>query len=468
MSTIVYSDPKAPAPTLGSLGSADEEHQARVRQAACVPLIIAIGANLIFFVQYWLPETNRFPTRDWWLTQLAPLVSKALTSSNQSQVEAQDGPWGLTALMLLAASFAVFGVCRSSRLWLGPWLLAVPMAVGLVAAIFIVIALILSRGLTSSLVSVMLLIVWLVAAGFATVGKIFDAPPPVQRKTWRNGLPLLAAYAVVGPVPTAVGRWLFAPELRAVADKLQDNDVALRLAALWTPVTGLFYLCGVVVGIALWMAYQWWPPRERVAVLSLGLVGLLVLIGVLGWPTSTVALERVRILEYSSPQDRVHFPCGSWLLQQPDGAGNPRPVETLAISGFSCKTVTTYQGYHQVASQNVPATLSPVRAETPEGAEISGKFVAAQYDDVIVVAGSDRLSSEADQVFGLGFRDGSPRWHFQCGSPRPHTLTIRFARVPAGDDPARGHLTLAESKPQVIVGCDERTVVINPITGAQR
>ncbi len=136
------------------------------------------------------------------------------------------------------------------------------------------------------------------------MGKIFDAPPPVRRKTWRNGLPLLAAYAVVGPVPTAVGRWLFAPELRDVADGLQDNAVALRLAALWTPGTGLFYLCGVVVGIAVWMAYQWWPPRERVVALSLGLVGLLVLIGLLGWPTSTVALERVkhpRVFESAGP-----------------------------------------------------------------------------------------------------------------------------------------------------------------------
>jgi len=143
-------------------------------------------------------------------------------------------------------------------------------------------------------------------------------------------------------------------------------------------------------------------------------------------------------------------------------------AETVAISGFNCKTVTVYQGYRQVASQNVPATLSPVRAETPEGAEISGKVVAAQYDDVIVIAGSDRLSSEADQVFGLGARDGSQRWHFQCGSPRPHTLSIRFARVPTGDDPARGHVTLGETKPRVIVGCDGKTVRINPITGAQR
>ncbi len=465
MSTISYADPKAPAPTLGSLGSGDEDHQTRVRQAACVPLIIMIGANLIFFVQYWLPETSRFPTRHWWLTQLAPLASKALTSSNEAQVEAQNGPWGLTALILLAASFAVYGVCRSPRLWLGPWLLAVPALLGLAAGLFIVIALIITGDLTSSLLSVLLLIAWFVAAAFATVGKIFDPPPPMRRKTLRSGLPLLAAYVLVGPVPTAVGRWLFAPELRDAAAGLQGNEAALRLAALWAPVTGLFYLCGVIVGLTVWMAYQWWPPRERVAAMSLGLVGLLMLIGLLGWPTSTAGRDRVSILDYESPQDEAHFPCGSWLLPQPDGTGNRPPAETVAVSGFSCKTVTTYQGYRQVASQNVPATLSPVRAKTPEGAAISGRSVAAQYDDVIVVAGSDRLSSEADQVFGLGVRDGTQRWHYECGAPYPHTLTIRFARVPAGEDPARGHVTLTEKKPLVVVGCEGQIVELDPITG---
>ena len=63
--------------------------QQRARLAACVPLIIAVGVQLIFFLQYWLPETSRFPTRHWWLTQLAPLASQVLTSSGQSQV---DGP----------------------------------------------------------------------------------------------------------------------------------------------------------------------------------------------------------------------------------------------------------------------------------------------------------------------------------------------------------------------------------------
>ena len=126
-------------------------------------------------------------------------MSKALTSSNQPQVAAQDGPWGLNALVLLAASFAVFGICRSSRLWLGPWLMAVPTVLGLLATLFIVAALIVSGEFTSSLVSVVLLIVWLVAAGFATVGKIFDAAPPARRKTWRHGLPLLFVYAMHRP-----------------------------------------------------------------------------------------------------------------------------------------------------------------------------------------------------------------------------------------------------------------------------
>jgi hypothetical protein len=40
--------------------------------------------------------------------------------------------------------------------------------------------------------------------------------------------------------------------------------------------------------------------------------------------------------------------------------------------------------------------------------------------------------------------------------------------VPAGDDPARGHITLAEKKPRVVVGCDDKIVSLDPITGAQK
>ena len=265
----------------------------------------------------------------------------------------------------------------------------------------------------------LLLIVWFVAAAFATVGKIFDAPPPVGARRGATGLPLLAAYAMIGPVPTAVGRWLFAPELRDAAAGLQGNEVALRLAALWTPVTGLLLpvrgdrrhrrLDGlsVVAAAGTGRRAEPRPGRAADADRAAGLADL-----------DRRSANGSASSSTASPQERGAFPLRILgASANRTRLGSRQPAETVAISGFSCKTVTTYQGYRQVASQNVPATLSPVRAQTPEGAEISGRFVAAQYDDVIVVAGSDRLSSEADQVFGLGVRDGSQRWHFQCGSP---------------------------------------------------
>ena len=68
-------------------------------------------------------------------------------------------------------------------------------------------------------------------------------------------------------------------------------------------------------------------------------------------------------------------------------------------------------------------------------------------------------------MFGLGARDRSQRWHFQCDESHPRTLTIRFARVPAGEDPASGHLTLGEKKPLVVVGCGEKPIRLDPNTG---
>ena len=53
------------------------------------------------------------------------------------------------------------------------------------------------------------------------------------------------------PGPTAVGRWLFAPEIRDAAYALQDNTVALRLAALWTASSALLYLCGLLLSASL-------------------------------------------------------------------------------------------------------------------------------------------------------------------------------------------------------------------------
>ena len=68
----------------------------------------------------------------------------------------------------------------------------------------------------------------------------------------------------------------------------------------------------------------------------------------------------------------------------------------MAISGFTCKTVTTFSGYRQLGTRTLPASLSPVRARTTGGRRIGGKIVAAQYADVIVVAGSDRIDTDGE------------------------------------------------------------------------
>ena len=61
--------------------------------------------------------------------------------------------------------------------------------------------------------------------------------------------------------------------------------------------------------------------------MSLALVGLVIITGVIGIPTATVAAKRVTTLTYDSPAAEVHFTCGSWVLAQPEldlasGAGS--------------------------------------------------------------------------------------------------------------------------------------------------
>lgn len=464
MSDIAYADPGAAAPTLTVPGSSDPTRGEQNRLLAAVPLAIVVAIQLLFFVQYWLPETHRFPTRDWWLRELAPLASSAMTSSGEPQVAAQYGPWGFTTALLLIASVGVFALCRSRRMWLGPWLMLIPWGLGLLASLIVVSTLAITNSLGASVVSLLLLIAWLVLAAVATLGKVLNVPPPPVEKSWRDGLALLFVYAIVGPLPTAVGRWLFAADLRQVAAELQANTVALRLSALWTPATGMFYLCGLAVGVACWLAYQWWPPRERVVAYSVAVFSMLLIIASLGWPTSTMAAQRARELAYDSPAAANRSPCGSLVLDQLEPHPD-RPVMTMIFSGFNCKTATTYAGYRQVATIDLAATVSPMHARTPEDGEITGKYVSAQYGDIVVVAATSRLSSQPDELVGIGAADGTQRWRFVCGQPSRATLQVRFARVPTGEDPALGHVTVSETKPRVVVTCEGRTQRFDPVKG---
>ena len=340
-----------------------------------------------------------------------------------------------------------------------------PAALGLVAALASVIALAVKGEVRSTLVGVALLITWVWSAGYAALHGFLDNLAPTPPKTWHSGLPLLAAYAIIGPAPTAVGRWLFAPELRDAAVALQNNT-SLRLAALWTSSTALLYICGLLIGVAVWVAYQAWPPRRDAAFLGrcLIVIGILIVTGAIGWPATTLAEKRVDHLTYASPADEVRFTCGSWILDEPTAVSTQRePVKTLVINGFTCQTVTAFSGYQQLSTHTLPVSLAPVIAHTPEGATISGRIVAAQYGDVLVVAGSDRFDAYANELLGIGLTDSAELWRYSCSDGPP--MGVRFANVPGGDNPPEGHITQGEVAPEVVVSCDGQIVRINPVTG---
>jgi hypothetical protein len=468
VSKIAYANPLAGRPDVGSLGPASPERaevSRKIRQAATVPLVISLGAQWVFFINYWIPELSRFPAHDLWLTQLAPLASVALTSEGQPQVQAQNGQWGLPALVLLVCAFALYWLSRT-RHWLGRTAMLAPAALGLVAALAIVIGLAVRGTLSSSMIGVLLLVAWVFSAGYAALHGFLDNLGPLPPKTWHRGLPLLAVYAIIAPAPIAVGRWLFAPELRDAAARLEDNTEGLTRAALATSSTALLYLCGLLIGVAVWVAYQAWPPRRELAFLgrSLIVIGILIITAAIGWPATTQAAKRVDELTYASPADEVHFSCGSWILDQSTTNSQQRePTKTLVISGLTCRKVTAYSGFQQLSTRTLSVSLSPVIARTPEGASISGRVVAAQYDDVLVAAGTHRFDARASELLGIGLSDTAELWRYSC--EHGPAMGVRFANVPGGDNSAEGHITQGEVAPEVVVSCQGQILHINPATG---
>ena len=467
MSQIGYANPAAAAPGLGPLDTAETEasevRRRRARLAAAVPLIISVTAHWVFFIAYWMPETSTFPAHQWWLTQLSPLVSKGLTSDGASQVPAQELQGGVPGLLLLIAGALLLWLSRT-RHWWGRAVMVVPTAIGLLVVLVSLIALVASSAFIPSAVGVLLLLGWAGSAGYATYHGRAAGQAVGDPKTWRSGLAFLVAYALIGPAPAAVGRCLFGGGLRDAAVGLQENTVSLRLAGLLTPSTLLLYGCGLLVGLTVWVGYQWWPPRPRLSSvwLTLALVLSLLCTGWLGWPANTSAEKRTTTLLYASPARAKSFPCGAVVLGPGPAAGRQRPAVTVAASGFRCRTVTTYSAYRQLSTLTLPASVSPVKASTPEGLPIVGKLVSAEYDGALVLALSERLDGRAGQLIALR-DDGTELWTYTCSSR--NALAVRFARVPAGDQPALGHLTLAERGPRVVVGCDGRISTFDPVDG---
>jgi hypothetical protein len=461
VSQIDYANQAAQRPGLGPLTSSEKEREVATKNRAwaSVPFSISLTVHLIFLLYYWLPEMNDFPGHRWWMTQLAPLASPWMVSRGEPQVPAQLDH-GLAPAVMLWSGF--FLVCLSrSRRWWGRIGILVPACIGGLAGLGTLVQLFGTGGNRTSTLAVMLLVLWMTAAAYAATQGFQDrlgAPPP---KNWRSGLPALAGYALIGPLPLAVGRGLFGAELRDQAVTLEGNTVALRLAALVTASTAWLYLSGLMVGVSLWVLYRWWPLRRgpQVSGLLITMAVMLIITSAFGWTAANLAGVRTTQITFGSPAAEDVFPCGAWVRPQ-ESPNQPRL--TLGVTGAGCRTVTIFEGYRQVSTGTVPDTLSPIEARTPEDRPIPSEQVGAVYGDMLVVAATDGLDRIPTSLLGLRMTDGSEAWKLACADG----LTVRFSLVPAGDDAMLGHITEdGETVPQVLVGCAGKTRSLDPQTG---
>ena len=210
-------------------------------------------------------------------------------------------------------------VCLSrTRRWWGRFAILLPAAVGLLTGLGMLVNMLTTGGNRTSALSVMLLVLWMIAAGYAANQGLQNRLGHPPAKTWRSGIPVLLAYAVVTPAPTAVGRWLFAPELRDVAIELQGNTVGLRMAALWT-ASSCLGLPGWVVGRGHHLGHvSVVADAARIAGdgADRGHRGDVPLHGAVGWTASSLAADRVDHLRSESPASEPIFTCGALELDR--------------------------------------------------------------------------------------------------------------------------------------------------------
>ncbi|WP_375424197.1 hypothetical protein [uncultured Friedmanniella sp.] len=468
--SAVYANPGAAAPALGSVGvpaRADDEARLllRVRAAATLPTVICLAVHLVFLVTYWIPETSAVPAHDWWLSQLSPLVAEATTSAGTGQVPAQSAQLGVGGELLTVAAIVLLLLARHPRR-LGQSAVLVPAALGTLVAVVLLLAIAIDGRARSSAVAILLLVLWVGAAAYATFFSLLLDLGQTRPRSWRNGIPLLVGYALIGPAPLAVGRALFGQPLRAAAASLEGNSVALRLSALTTGSTVLLYLSGVGVGVVVWAAYQCWPPRRdlgmlvRIAVV----VGSVTVTASLGGVAIGAAERRADQIRLASPARAITFGCGSaQLAQPPEATGAPAPARTLVVTGLGCRTVTSFQGYRQLATRDLDFSVAPVAASGLDGRRLTGRVASAQYGDVLVVAGTTQLDTRADRLAAVRITDARVLWEFSC--PAHEALRIRFSGVPAGDDAARGHLSGKVRRHQVVAQCGSTLRRLDPVTG---
>ena len=415
-----------------------------------MPLLVSLGVQVPFLVAYGVPETAALPAGTWWLTQLSPV---ALAPGHR-----------IGALVLLGCAVALVVLLRRADAWgRSPALLAA--VLGTFAALGVALQLILTGTAQASVLGMLLLAVWVVCAFLGVAA----GPPTVRDRTPRTGLPWLLTWVLLLPVPLAVGRVLLAPDLRDVAAALQQNTVALRLAALVTASSVRLYLFGMLLGVLAYLGYQCWPGQRRGLRWYVAL-GLAVLCSIgLWWSGQSVAERRVTQLSYGSPAAELHFTCATWVFPPEKASPALSPTVTLAISGSGCHSVTTFTGYRQLGTDTVPVGLSPVSLRDPRAdgsvawSPPRAPSAGARYGDVLVLAGSSRWDRVADAVVAVRLSDGSELWRFQCADQRE--VKARFAGGQVGATPAEYRTVAGDPDEVVKLTCGTQRLRFDPRTG---
>ncbi|WP_152362653.1 hypothetical protein [Microlunatus speluncae] len=449
----------ATPPTLAGLSRNDSYlPTSKVLEFAGLPMLITVITNVAFFVAYWLPEFGR-GAADPLLGQLAPLASASFATGGEVWYATQRG----TGTWLLIFGVAIAWLVRS-RFWLARLIVFPISYLGAALALVMVVGLIVRGELFDSLLSVLLVLIWVAAAVVTAWRSLWqdldDLPGRRTSRVWPLVLSCIAAI-----IPLAVGRSVFAPGLRDAASALAVDGSTMRWAALFTSATPRLYLAGVAVLVACWAFWRLLPsrrpPRPAATVVTL-LISVLLGLGAIGMSAAQLGAERTAQITSGDPTPEMLFTCASW--RQP-GEG---PARTLVAHGPGCEQLTGFTGFTAVSDRALGFSISPVKANLPGGQPIGSKVIGTEYDGVLVLAATDRVDDKADRVIGLRMSDGVEVWNHLCPTAAEDPgLQLRFARSPAGDDPAAGRLTDRNDPESVVVSCGADTYSLDPQTGTR-
>jgi hypothetical protein len=444
---------------------------------AWLPALISVSVNAVFLIAWWAPEFGEFAGRDALLAQLWPLASAELVSAGQAVVPAQAGQLGLLAALMLLSSVMLPFLARSrSR----PVRLLVPVAAVYVGATALIVTLVQTLSATDPgqpWLSLLLMVVWVGGAAVTVHRSRFVAVADLPDRRPALGW-LVAVFALLYPLPIALGRALFAHDVADAARGLLAADPTQQLAVLATASSALAYAAGVLVALVTWAVYMLIPPHVAIRVpwvrrKPIAIDALVARIVVFVVCAAALVLVAFPAAEAGGIQARRwlagnptgdHQACAIWEQQRPG-----RPTATLLARGEQCRDLVAYAGYTESGTAQIGPSLSPVKATMPDRRAITSRMVAGQYGSVVVLASTTTTELEPDELFGVSLDTAGTLWSFRCDDDG--TMRLRFA----GTDPvagaakatevAAGHVTNPGERPAVVVLCTNQAVRLDPATG---